>query len=72
MLSSFNHDTWFFKFLIVKDNCQDTRILVGGSPYNGLKAEALLERGTVFRLPICERIGISQVEVYGRVVKSVV
>lgn len=45
---------------------------MGGSPYNGLKAEALLERGTVFRLPICERVGISQVEVYGKVVKSVV
>ena len=42
------------------------------TPYNGIYREALPERGTFFRLQVYERVGISQVEVSKRVVKSVV
>ena len=54
-----------------------TRIFVhgpggGGTPYNGLYGEAPPERGTFFRLQVYERVGISQVEVYKRVGKSVI
>ena len=44
----------------------------GGTPYNGLYVEALPERGTFFMLQVYERVGVSQVEVYKRVGKSVV
>ena len=43
----------------------------GGTPYNGLYGEAPPERGTFFRLQVYKRVGISQVEVYRRVGKSV-
>ena len=43
-----------------------------GTPYNGLYGEAPPERGTFFRLQVCKRVGISQVEVYKRVGKSVI
>ena len=49
---------------------------VGGggvaTPYNGLYGEAPPERGTFFRLQDYKRVGISQVEVYKRVGKSVI
>ena len=44
----------------------------GGTPYNGLYVEAPPERGTFFRLQVCKRVGISQVELYKRVGKSVI
>ena len=44
----------------------------GGTPYNGLYREAPPERGTFFRLQGYERVGISRVEVYERVGKSVI
>ena len=44
----------------------------GGTPYNGLYGEAPPERGTFFRLQVYERVGISHVEVYKRVGKSVI
>ena len=44
----------------------------GGTPYNGLYGEAPPERGIFFRLPEYERVGISLVEVYKRVGKSVI
>ena len=44
----------------------------GGTPYNGLYGEAPPERGTFFRLQVYKRVGISQVEVYIRVGKSVI
>ena len=44
----------------------------GGTPYNGLYGEAPPERGTFFRLQVYKRVGISQVEVYERVGKSVI
>ena len=41
--------------------------------YNGLYGEAPPEKGTFFRLRVsCRREGISQVEVYKRVGKSVI
>ena len=40
--------------------------------YNGLYGKALPERGTFFRFPVYERVGISQAEVYKRVGKSVI
>ena len=40
--------------------------------YNGLYGEALPERGTFFMLQVYERVGISLVEVYERVEKSVI
>ena len=43
-----------------------------GSPHNGIYGEALPERGTFFRLQVYKRVGISQVEVYKGVGKSVV
>ena len=43
-----------------------------GTPYIGLYGEAPPERGTFFRLQVHKRVGISQVEVYKRVGKSVV
>ena len=44
----------------------------GGTPYNGLYGEAPPERGTFFRLQVYKRVGISQVEVYKSVGKSVI
>ena len=45
----------------------------GGTSYNGLYGEAPPERGTVFRLQLDERVGISSlVELYERVGKSVI
>ena len=44
----------------------------GGTPYNGLYGEAAPERGTFFRLQVYKRVGISQVDVYKRVGKSVI
>ena len=35
----------------------------GGSPYNGLYGEAPPERGTLFRLEVYKRVGISRAEV---------
>ena len=46
--------------------------MVGGTPYNSLYGEAPPERGTFFRLQAYKRVGISQVEVYERVGKSVI
>ena len=43
-----------------------------GTPYNGLYGEAPPERGTFFRLQLYKRVGISLVEVYKRVGKSVI
>ena len=45
----------------------------GGISYNGLYGEAPPERGTVLRLQLDERVGISSlVELYERVGKSVI
>ena len=46
----------------------------GGTAYNGLYGEAPPERGTFFRLQVYmyKRVGVSQVEVYIRVGKSVI
>ena len=47
----------------------------GGTPYNGLygaDGEALPERGTFLRLQVNGRVGISLVEVYEMVAKSVI
>ena len=44
----------------------------GGTPYNGLYGEAPPERGTFFRLQLYKGVGISQVEVYKRIGKSVI
>ena len=44
----------------------------GGTPCNGLYGEAPPERGTFFRLQVCQRVGISQVKVYKRVGTSVI
>ena len=44
----------------------------GGTPYNGLYGEARPERGNFFTLQVYEKVGISRVEVYERVGKSVV
>ena len=43
-----------------------------GTHDNGLHGEAPPERGTFFRFQVYERVGISQVEVYKRVGKSVI
>ena len=43
-----------------------------GTPYNGLYGEAPPERGTFFTFQVHKRIGISQVEVYKRLGKSVI
>ena len=43
-----------------------------GTPDDGLYRKALLERGTFFSLQVYERVGISLVEVYKRVGKSVI
>ena len=34
----------------------------GGTPYNGLYGEAAPKRGTLFRLEVYKRVGISRVE----------
>ena len=44
----------------------------GGATYNGLNGEAPPERGTLFRLQVKKRVGISLIEVYKRVGKSVI
>ena len=43
-----------------------------GTPYDGLYREVLPKRGIFFRLYICERVGISLVEVDERGGKSVI
>ena len=45
---------------------------VGGTPYNNLYGETPPEVGTFFGLQVDERVGISLVEVYERVEKSVI
>jgi len=47
-------------------------LTLGSTPYNGPYGEALPERGNIFRLQVYKRLGISQVEVYERVGKSVI
>ena len=47
-------------------------LIRGCTPYDGLYGEAPPERGTFFRLQVYERVGISPVEVYERVRKSVI
>ena len=42
-----------------------------GTPSNGLHGEAQPERGTSFMLAVYKRVGISRVEVYKRVGKTV-
>ena len=44
----------------------------GATSYNGLYGEAPPERGTFFTLQVYGRIGISRVEVFERVGKSVI
>ena len=44
----------------------------GGTPYDGLYGEAPPERGIFFGPQVYRRVGISLVEVYKRVVKSVI
>ena len=44
----------------------------GSTPYNGSYGEGPPERGNFFRLRVCNRVGISKVEVYKRVGKSVI
>ena len=44
----------------------------GGTLYNGLYGKAPPKRGNPFRLQVYEGVGISLVEVYERVVKSVI
>ena len=44
----------------------------GCTPYDGLHGEALPESGTFFRLQVYERAEILLVDVYRRVVKSVI
>ena len=44
----------------------------GVTPYNGLYEEAPPDRGTFFSLQVYKRVGISQVEVYKKVRKSVI
>ena len=44
----------------------------GGTPYNHLYGEAPPERGSFFGLQVYKRVGISQVEEYRRVGKSVI
>ena len=45
---------------------------VGGTPCNNLYGETPPEVGTFFGLQVYERVGISLVEVYERVEKSVI
>ena len=45
---------------------------VRGTPYNGLYGEAPPERGTFFRLEVCERVGISRIQVWERVGKTAI
>ena len=44
----------------------------GGTPYNGLYGEAPPQRGTLFRLEVCDRVGISRVQVWERVGKTAI
>ena len=40
-------------------------VISGDNPYDGLYGEAPPERGTFFRIPVYERVGIWQDEFYG-------
>ena len=51
---------------------QDPLKKPGGTSYNGLYGEAPPERGTFFKPQVYERVGISLVEVYGKVGKYVI
>ena len=44
----------------------------GSTPYNGLYGDAPPERGTLLRLEVYKRIGISRAEVQKRVGKPVI
>ena len=62
-------------FVTVKISEMDGNTMMlawGGTPYDGLYGEAPPERGTFFRIQIHGRVGISLVEVYKRVGKSVI
>ena len=48
------------------------RHVPGGTPYNGLYWKAPPEKGTFSTRQVYERVGISQVDVYQRVGKSVI
>ena len=43
-----------------------------GTAYDGLHCKALHKRGTLFRLQVYERVGISLVEVHDKVEKSLI
>ena len=58
--------TQIYSFLIEINGLQrfDSILMgVGRTPYNGLYGEAPPERGTLFRLEVYKRVGISRVEV---------
>ena len=61
-------------YLVLRAEYNGTRGGGGGwrTSYNGLYGEAPPERGTFFTLQVYERVGISRVEVYERVKKSVI
>ena len=45
---------------------------MGGTPYNSQNGVAPLKGVTFFKSQVCERKGVSVVEVYERIVKSVI
>ena len=47
-------------------------LIAGGTPYGGLYKEDPPERGTLIRLQVYERVGISLVEVHEKVGKSLI
>ena len=58
-MAYFDHSTWL-------------KSQGGRSPYDGPYGEALPERGIFFMLQVYERVGISLIEVYKMVGKSVI
>ena len=62
---------WQGLFSLVIHGIRDV-IRGGGTPYDGLYVEAPPERGIFFRPRVYDRRGISLVEVYKRVGKSVI
>ena len=66
------HQHLFVKLFLTQKMASLPHIHGGGTPYNRLYGEALPERGTFFRLQVCERVGISRVQVWESVGKTAI
>ena len=58
------------RLIRIPDNTDTSGCPPGGPPYNGPYGEAPPERGTIFRLEVYKKVGISRAEVWKRAGKT--